>query len=395
MILMSIISFIGCTEKNEPDMDLLIEKSIEEFNNRKIYKKLTAPILVGVKDDELEQTIIDNIYEIVGDNYENEFENVSKLTKGQQAVFSTWWLEAEVNNGGFNQFYFNSTGKYAAMAEKGFKTIGALKLSELTSLANKIFNENKERIEGFDDGTLEGFSESYNENPLNDLAPQFYELYDLENISELRIKYIRENTSEFTTNLKINNNEANDDTKTSMLLWEDDYLMVEIMSSNNLEFAKMQIGEIPESTELKQIKTKELQILKTDLAELMNSVELNEYEKISYAGIGEPHILENPKSRAFGDLSSAIFFDGDADKVENIWLSSHNWAEVNNTNILNGLNAIGNKYNMILVDIYPIQNKIVDLKNKTEIQNYLDIYVKRFTEKQNQSTTLTLPTGFF
>ncbi|WP_308993972.1 hypothetical protein QLS71_015240 [Mariniflexile litorale] len=175
--------------------------------------------------------------------------------------------------------------------------------------------------------------------------------------------------------------ESDDEESSTMLLWEDDYLMAEIMSSNNLDFAKKQIGEIEDKSELKQIETKELEISKTELSDLLKSAELNEYEKIGYAGIGEPQILENPKTRAFGDLSSAIFFDGETDKVEHIWLSSHNWTEVNKTNILNGLNAIGNKYDMILVDIYPIQNKIVDLKDKAEIQNYLDVYVKRFNEK--------------
>lgn len=167
----------------------------------------------------------------------------------------------------------------------------------------------------------------------------------------------------------------------TMLLWENDYLMVEIMSSNNLEFAKKQIGEVEDNSELKQIETKELKISKTELANLLKRTGLNEYEKICYAGIGEPQLLENPKSRAFGDLGTAIFFDGEADIVEHIWLSSENWKEVNETNILNGLNEIGERYDMILVDIYRIQNKIVDLKNKDEIQNYLNIYVERFSEK--------------
>jgi len=124
MILTSILSFFGCKEKNEPkkeksEMDLLIEKSAEEYNNRKIYKKLTSKILDSIPDDKLEQTIFDNIYEIIGDDYKNELNNVKKLTKGQQAFFSTWILEGEINNGGFNQFYFNSSGQYAEMAEIG------------------------------------------------------------------------------------------------------------------------------------------------------------------------------------------------------------------------------------------------------------------------------------
>jgi hypothetical protein len=204
MILTSILSFFGCKGKNEPnneksEMDLLIEKSVDEFNNRKIYKKITPEIITTIPDDKLEQAIMDNIdtYFENGEHY--TLDKISKLTKGQQAVFSTWWLEAEVNNGGFNQFYFNSSGQYAEMAEIGFKTIGAEKFSGLTLRANNIFTENKERLEEYDDGTMESFSESYKDNPLNDLDTEFYKLYDSENISDLRIKYIRKNNKEFTT----------------------------------------------------------------------------------------------------------------------------------------------------------------------------------------------------
>ncbi|SDT04508.1 protein of unknown function [Winogradskyella sediminis] len=204
MILTSILSFLGCKGKNESnkeksEMDLLIEKSVDEFENRKIHEKLSPEIFETIPDDKLEQAIMDNI----DTNFENgeqyTLEKISKLTKGQQAVFSTWWLEAEVNNGGFNQFYFNSSGQFSEMAEIGFKTIGAEKFSELTLRANNIFTENKERLEEFDDGTMESFSESYKDNPLNDLDTEFYNLYDSENISDLRIKYIRENINKFTT----------------------------------------------------------------------------------------------------------------------------------------------------------------------------------------------------
>ena len=204
MILTSILSFFGCKGKNgsnkeKIEMDLLIEKSISEFENRKIYEKLSSEIIETITDDKLEQAIMDNI----DTNFENgeqyTLEKISKLTKGQQAVFSTWWIEAEVNNGGFNQFYFNSSGQFSKIAKIGFKTIGAEKFSDLTKRANKIYIENKERLEEFDDGTMESFSESYKDNPLNDLDTEFYELYESEKIGDLRIKYIRENISEFTT----------------------------------------------------------------------------------------------------------------------------------------------------------------------------------------------------
>ncbi|MFI1770245.1 DMP19 family protein [Thalassobellus citreus] len=204
MILTSILSFFGCRGKNESnkeksELDLLIEKSIKEHNNRKIYKILTKEILETIPDIKLEETILDNINTNFEKGEQYTLDKISKLTKGQQAIFSTWWLEAEVNNGGFNQFYFNSSGQFAEMAEIGFKTIGAEKFSDLTKRANKIYIENKERLEKFDDGTIESFSESYNENPLNDMDTEFYRFYESENIGDLRIKYIKENKNEFIT----------------------------------------------------------------------------------------------------------------------------------------------------------------------------------------------------
>ena len=203
MILSSILSFFGCKKKEEKsEYDIEVEKilnSVDDWKNRKIYKILTKEILDSIPDDKLEQAIMDNIDTNFQDGEQYTLDKITKLTKGQQAVFSTWWLEAEVNNGGFNQFYFNSSGQYAQMAEIGFITIGAEKFSELTKRANKIYSENKERLEEFDDGTIESFSESYKDNPLNDLDTEFYNLYDSEKIEELRIKYIRENINEFIT----------------------------------------------------------------------------------------------------------------------------------------------------------------------------------------------------
>ncbi len=170
-----------------------------------------------------------------------------------------------------------------------------------------------------------------------------------------------------------------DDTN-SMLLWEEDYLMVEIMSSNNIDYANGEIDGTPETNKNKQFKTKDLNISKSEFGNLLRISGLKEYEKITYVGAGEPQVLKNSKTKAFGSLSSAILFDGKTDKIEHIWLSSHNWNEINKTNILNGLNAIGKQYGMILLDNYPIQNKLVDLKNINEIQDYIDIYVERFNE---------------
>ncbi|MCG8390001.1 MAG: DMP19 family protein [Cytophagales bacterium] len=172
-------------------------KSVNDFMNRPIYKVLTIQLIDSITDNDLEQAVIDNIYEQVGDNYAKEFEHVQELTRGQQAMFSVWWVEAEVNNGGFNQFYFNSSGRYAQVAVDGFELFGATKFADLMRRANQVYKENKERLKKYDDGTLESFSESYKDNPLNALDEEFYALYNSEPLNALRVKYIRENPAEF------------------------------------------------------------------------------------------------------------------------------------------------------------------------------------------------------
>ena len=49
-----------------------------------------------------------------------------------QKLFSAiWLLEAEVNNGGFSQYFLNSTDESAAFAAEALETIGAPKTAEI------------------------------------------------------------------------------------------------------------------------------------------------------------------------------------------------------------------------------------------------------------------------
>jgi len=202
---MGLFSFFGCKSgkktdsKSETDQEMqdLIDKSFEEFNNRKIYETLTTEIIDETEDDKLLQTIFDSI----GTNFEEEeqytFNKISKLTKGQQAIFSIWMLQAEVNNGGFNQFYYNSSGQFSKMAKDGLELIGAKKNADLLEKVNKTYLDIKEELDDKDNGTIESFSKSYDDNPLNDFDNQFYELEESENLDSIQIAYIRKNNVEF------------------------------------------------------------------------------------------------------------------------------------------------------------------------------------------------------
>jgi len=50
-----------------------------------------------------------------------------------------WALEAEVNNGGFDQFFFNSAGDLAFYAPEALRSIGANRMAALAEEANSVF----------------------------------------------------------------------------------------------------------------------------------------------------------------------------------------------------------------------------------------------------------------
>jgi hypothetical protein len=174
-----------------------IRRSFEEFEKRQRYSALDAATIAGIKDDDLEQAIVDFVLAKVGDNFEREYEVVTALPIAIQDVFNTWVLENEVANGGFNQYFWNSSGQFAEEAVEGLKRIGAPKHSALllTAMERLLANGDawgKHRKIG----TLEAFSESYDTSDLGDLDDAFYAAGEL---SPIRVSYIRTHPEQFTT----------------------------------------------------------------------------------------------------------------------------------------------------------------------------------------------------
>ena len=62
-----------------------------------------------------------------------------ELTEPEQVLLAVLELEAEVNNGGFEQYYLNSAGEHAIFAPQALNTIGAVDFAELMTQANTAF----------------------------------------------------------------------------------------------------------------------------------------------------------------------------------------------------------------------------------------------------------------
>jgi len=65
--------------------------------------------------------------------------DIAQVSARDRALVVIWGIEAEVNNGGFDQYYFNSAGDYARCAPAALHEIGAHKMAQIVERANALF----------------------------------------------------------------------------------------------------------------------------------------------------------------------------------------------------------------------------------------------------------------
>ena len=162
----------------------------ESLEHCSIDSRLTLESLAEIPDEKLELAVIDYVDAQVREQFDRELEIVSALPEGARSIYATWWVEAEVHNGGFNQYFWNSAGQFAAIAAAGFRLIGAPDHARLMERAIVIRREDRGRLQKFRNrGTIKAFSDSYEDNPLNELDDEFFGL--TVDLRTLRIHFIR------------------------------------------------------------------------------------------------------------------------------------------------------------------------------------------------------------
>ncbi|WP_433900543.1 DMP19 family protein [Sphingobacterium puteale] len=186
-IIIIILNLFGCSERTK-----------QNNNKLSIQTPLTEQTIDTTSDDMLLEVVYDNLFRKLSAAYDKEYEIVFSWNKSRQAIYMISRLEAEVNNGGYNQFYFNSSGQFATALPEALKLVGATQFADLTERANSTFEKEKSKITEDQDGTVEGFSKSYENNPLNKFDEVFYKLNEAKNLQKIQVDYIRKNKNEFT-----------------------------------------------------------------------------------------------------------------------------------------------------------------------------------------------------
>ena len=62
-----------------------------------------------------------------------------ELSEAEKVFVAIWGLEADVNNGGFSQYYYNSSGDHAMHAPGALRAIGANQMAGIVDKANAQF----------------------------------------------------------------------------------------------------------------------------------------------------------------------------------------------------------------------------------------------------------------
>lgn len=171
---------------------------------------LQSKIVAYVVDDEMLDSddsfaIIQPVwsYADIYGSLEDYESSLVQFSTPQRLAFAIHWYASEVNNGGHDQFFFNSTGIVWPDALEGFRAIGAEKAFAILFEAASRFDVKPSRERDLRIEQLERVEAGF-----DDLDDRFYELD--EDIYTLTIEYARKHRLDFYFNGKIETYELPD-----------------------------------------------------------------------------------------------------------------------------------------------------------------------------------------
>ncbi|MBI2393459.1 MAG: DMP19 family protein [Deltaproteobacteria bacterium] len=128
-----------------------------------------------------------------------EHRTFEELTEVERVIATVWALEADVNNGGFDQFFFNSSGDLAFFAPKALSIIGAPSTAMIVARANALFGAGgPPRERGLRQAQLAALQGA--EERLEELDVEFYEYLD--DLTALMHRYISANAPELLARVR-------------------------------------------------------------------------------------------------------------------------------------------------------------------------------------------------
>ena len=121
--------------------------------------------------------------------------DLSKLTDQQKLFYLNQNLEREINNGGFNQYFCNSSGNNAHETVQSLKAIGADKTADILQKAIDQFPDKKVPKDRDERTKIVEEIEETADEVWSDLDQKFYKYED--DLNTLNIDYIKKHKDFF------------------------------------------------------------------------------------------------------------------------------------------------------------------------------------------------------
>ena len=122
-------------------------------------------------------------------------DNMDTLTEAQKNLYYNQNLEREVNNGGFNQYFINSSGDFAHETINSLRTIGANHTADILQSAIDQFPDKKVPRDRDARIDLVGQIEETANEKWEELDQKFFEYKD--DLNSLNIEYVKKHRTEF------------------------------------------------------------------------------------------------------------------------------------------------------------------------------------------------------
>ena len=164
----------------------------------KKYKGISKELANEIPAERLYEVVDNYVAWIIGNSYDTEMDKkLQKLPLAIKYAYLVYTYECEINNGGFDQFYFNSIGYEVFELQKGLEFFGLIKNKMLLDkslelLKQKIDLKNYYELSSKQELPTEDFEEEFNE-----LNSQFYDYP--EKIEEIINEYLNKHRGDLIT----------------------------------------------------------------------------------------------------------------------------------------------------------------------------------------------------
>ena len=143
------------------------------------FRDLTPAMLAALSADDIGDAVLQHVEWRIRARGGDHATALHALPPGMRAIYATFIVDAEVNNGGFNQFFYNPHGELAGIALSSYELLGAEEYAEIMRSAIATRETERERMAPFYEAdSLEAFSESYQHTGLGEADQRYYALGD-------------------------------------------------------------------------------------------------------------------------------------------------------------------------------------------------------------------------